>query len=70
MRRICNCCGRKLKEKNGVLMEDVADIKKEWGYFSIKDGRRDSFTLCEACYDRIVGQFVIPVKEEEMTELL
>jgi hypothetical protein len=51
-------------------MEDVADIKKEWGYFSLKDGRRDSFTLCEACYDRIVGQFVIPVKEEEMTELL
>lgn len=35
---ICNKCGKKLVEENEILKEDYIRIKKEWGYFSKKDG--------------------------------
>ena len=33
----CNACGRKLKKKNGLLLEDAFEARKDWGYFSNKD---------------------------------
>lgn len=66
----CNCCGKIVLQENGVLKEDFASFKKEWGYFSKKDGIVHSFDLCEACYDRLTGDFRIPVAEEKKTELL
>ena len=32
----CNACGRKLKKKNGLLLEDAFEARKDWGYFSNK----------------------------------
>ena len=37
---ICDACGR--------------EIEKTWGYFSEKDGRQDSFDICEKCYDKML----------------
>ena len=66
----CNCCGKIVLQENGVLKEDFDSFKKEQGYFSKKDGTVHSFDLCEACYDRLTGDFRIPVAEEKKTELL
>ena len=41
-----------------------------WGYFSRYDGERHACDLCEACYERLIGSFRIPVETEEETELL
>ena len=62
---ICNCCGKSLKLKEQVVLEGFCPVRVSWGYFSEKDGERHSFTLCEACYDRIIRSFAIPVKVEE-----
>ncbi len=54
---ICNCCGREIPF-------DCCDHfhgEKTWGYFSEKDGRQDSFDLCEACYDKITADFAVKV---------
>ena len=37
-------------------------------YFSHKDGVTHSFDLCEACYDKLIGTFAIPVTEKEEFE--
>ncbi|MBQ9119334.1 MAG: hypothetical protein IJY09_04645 [Lachnospiraceae bacterium] len=66
----CNCCGRRLKSVDGVLREDALCVKKEWGYFSKKDLQVHSFLVCEACYDRMIKQFHIPVTVEEKREVL
>lgn len=65
--RICNCCGKILGKRNE---EDALEVVKEWGYFSGKDLERHSFVLCEACYDRLIGTFVRPVKKTEVTEVI
>lgn len=67
---VCNCCGKLILKDQDIFKEDYVTIQKEWGYFSDKDGIKDEFELCEACYDRITGSFLVPVKAEEMTELL
>jgi len=69
-RVVCNRCGKELKVENGIVHEDFCQINKLWGYFSDKDGQRDSFELCESCYDEIVKTFVIPVKNIEEKELI
>lgn len=66
----CNKCGKQILTKNGIRREDYLMITKSWGYFSGKDGRRDSFCLCEACYDEITAGFVLPVSTEELTEFV
>ena len=43
--------------------------KKQWGYFSKRDGEIHSFLLCEDCYDEMVKKFVIPPMVTEATEL-
>lgn len=65
----CNVCGRELKMKNGILLEDAFEARKQWGFFSNKDAKLHSFTICEKCYDEMIKNFVIPVKETDVTEL-
>lgn len=69
LRAVCNCCGRELKVQNGILMEGICSVDTDWGYFSSKDLERHSFDLCEACYSRITGKFVIPPEVSENTEV-
>lgn len=66
----CNSCGKKIETTDSTKREDYISIKKEWGYFSNKDGQIHIFHICESCYDTWAGQFRIPVKVEEQTELL
>lgn len=75
-RIICNCCGKEICkaegicEKKGMIKADYLHIKKEWGYFSNKDGRIHEIDLCEDCYDEIVSRFQIPPQNTEVTELV
>ncbi len=66
----CNKCGKIIPERNDILLEDVFEGKKEWGYFSQKDLQVETFYLCEACYERMTKDFVIPVKVEHKKEVL
>ena len=34
----CNCCGKKLAVKDGMIMEGVLPVTAFWGYFSEKTG--------------------------------
>lgn len=61
----CNCCGKTFQIENEMIKEGVFQAQWEWGYFSEKDGERHSFCLCEACYDKIVNTFTVPVQVEE-----
>lgn len=69
-RVICNQCGKELKLEDGYLKEGCFTADVVFGYFSKKDGTRHRFDLCEECYDKMVGQFQIPVEESEALELL
>ena len=64
----CNQCGRQLRTENGMLMEAAYEGRHNFGYFSHKDGVTHSFDLCEACYDKLIGTFAIPVTEKEEFE--
>ena len=66
----CNSCGKKIETTDNIKREDYLSIKKEWGYFSKKDGEIHSIFLCESCYDIWTKQFKLPVKVEKQTELL
>ena len=66
----CNCCGKELKEEQGIQKEDALTIVKDWGYFSGKDMERHYLMICEACYDKWVSGFKIPPKVESRTEAL
>ncbi len=66
---ICNGCGKILKVENGILREDMFEGKKQWGYFSERDGEVDSFLLCESCYRKMTEKFVVPPIVTEATEL-
>lgn len=66
----CNCCGRRLRTENGMLLEDAFEGSKEWGYFSKKDLEVHSFVLCEECCDRISDSFVIPVEVSKKREVM
>lgn len=66
----CNSCGQRIEITNNRRKEDYLSIKKEWGYFSKKDGQIHTFFVCESCYDKWTEQFRLPVKVEEQTELL
>ena len=66
----CNSCGKKIETTDSTKREDYISIKKEWGYFSNKDTEHHEFDLCEACYDRITADFVIPITVKKEKELL
>ena len=55
---ICNGCGKEIS----LASEDHFHGEKTWGYFSDKDGRQDSFDLCECCYDKMTETFVVKMK--------
>lgn len=65
---VCNCCGKALRQKGDLIMEDYLHLKKEWGYFSEKDGKVQEAHICEACYDDWVWTFVIAPGEQEKLE--
>lgn len=67
---VCNQCGRELRLENGIVQEGMFKGETHWGYFSDKDGEKHSFDLCEECYDRLIGGFLVPVTVEDETELL
>ncbi|MBQ7934241.1 MAG: hypothetical protein IJ327_05600 [Lachnospiraceae bacterium] len=66
----CNKCGKQLQLEQGYLKEGCFSARHVFGYFSRKDGMRHSFDLCEDCYDHMVSQFLIPVEQNEETELM
>lgn len=66
----CNACGRTWEAKNGIVTADFISVDKIWGYFSKKDGIRQSFDLCEECFERLNQNWRIPAQEQEETELL
>lgn len=66
----CNCCGKKLAVKDGVIMEGVLPVTAFWGYFSEKDGERHTFDLCESCFDKWIAGFQIPVEKKIENEML
>ena len=59
---VCNCCGKELMVKGGIVREGVFSAEYSWGYFSEKDGETHSFDLCVECYDKWIGGFKIPVE--------
>lgn len=69
-KHFCNCCGRKLKTKEGSLREDALFVEKEWGYFSQKDLELHSFYICEECYDRWIQSFSLPIEKRKVTEVV
>ena len=66
----CNCCRKKLKIEKDLIQEEVFPVRMQWGYFSEKDGEYHCFDVCEACYDRWVSSFQIPVEKNLQNELL
>lgn len=66
----CNVCGKKIREENGIIKEDVFEVAKEWGYFSHKDLQVHHFRICESCYDKMIKSFAIPVKVTDKNEVL
>ena len=67
---ICNCCGKKLAVREGIVREGVLRVDHAWHYFSEKDGEVHHFDICEECYDQLVRTFKIPLDREEVLELL
>ena len=67
---ICNKCGKKLVVENNILKEDYIFIRKEWGYFSKKDGIVWEIHLCEKCADRLDEDFLNPAKRTIQREML
>lgn len=68
---ICNVCGELLQEDGQQTTEkDWLTVQKSWGYFSNKDREKHRFCVCEACYDKWIAGFSVPVKVSEETELL
>ncbi|MBP3337980.1 MAG: hypothetical protein J6L69_01080 [Lachnospiraceae bacterium] len=66
----CNRCGKKMKVKDGIIMEGNFSIEYNWGFFSNKDCERHIIDLCEDCYDEMVREFKVPVDIEQNVELL
>ncbi|MCD8018852.1 MAG: hypothetical protein LUF92_04510 [Clostridiales bacterium] len=64
----CNSCGKEIILEPAAKREDYLEIRKEWGYFSKKDGEIHRFVLCESCYDKLTEHFQIPVEVSEVTE--
>ena len=66
----CNQCGNLIRLNEGDHREDCLKVVKEWGYFSHKDCERHEFYLCEACYDRLIHDFMLSVHKCEVEEVL
>ena len=64
----CNMCGRKIIFGEKQDNEDYLLIRKEWGYFSRKDGKRYTIRMCEECFDRFVDDCVVSPEIDDVTE--
>lgn len=69
-RIVCNGCGKEIEIVNGIAGQDYLSIKKEWGYFSGKDGKAQELVLCEDCWDELLSRLKVPVLTTEVTELM
>ena len=67
---VCNNCKKELKIERGILKEGIFEGTHTFGYFSKRDGITHKFDLCEACYDRMVERFLLPVTEIEEKEIM
>lgn len=67
---VCNACGKKMLVENGILKEECIHVDHDFGFFGSKDGESDSFDLCEACYEKLIAEFAVPVERRERKELL
>lgn len=67
---VCNACGKILLVENGILKEECIHVEHDFGFFGTRDGESDSFDLCEACYEKLIAQFAVPVDKKERVELL
>lgn len=67
---VCNCCGKKLVVREGIVREGVITVNHAWDFFSEKDGEVHHFDICEECYDEWISQFRIPADVEEQIEFL
>ena len=67
---ICNCCGKKLNVENGIVREGVIMVDHAWDFFSEKDGDVHHWDMCEACYDQMTSQFLLPPDVEEQVEFI
>ena len=65
----CNCCGKKSPEGYSRETEDFFHFEKTWGYFSGKDGTRQTADICEFCMEQWIAQFRIPPQTVERTEI-
>jgi len=66
----CNKCGNEIKMINEIPREDYILVRKEWGYFSKKDGKTQQFVLCEECVEKLECEFVRPAVGKDTTEML
>lgn len=67
---ICNKCGKELHMEKDRITEGYFHANQTFGYFSNKDGENHQWDLCEACYDKFIQSFQIPVMQQEETELI
>lgn len=67
---ICNCCGKKLAVKNGIVREGVMMVNHAWDFFSEKDGAVHHWDMCEECYDQMTAQFCLEPDVEEQVEFV
>lgn len=66
----CNICGRELRQELDIVKEDYIFVKKNWGYFSRKDGQTHQICICEDCYDKWIKSFKIPVEIGDTVEMI
>ena len=66
---VCNCCGKELIVKGGIVREGVFSAECSWGYFSEKDGTSQTADICESCFEQWMSQFRIPPQTVERTEI-
>lgn len=66
----CNMCGKEILMENDLPKEDYVYIRKDWGYFSQKDGETHEIILCEKCYDSFCGALPVPASVSDTRELL
>lgn len=67
---VCNACGKNLLVENGILKEECIHVGHDFGFFGSKDGESDRLDLCEACYEKLIAGFAVPVERRERKELL
>lgn len=67
---VCNGCGHEVICSGGILKEEFFSARADWGYFSARDGETEQWDLCQECYERLIGTFVIKPDTKERIELM